>query len=255
MTLDPTPIFETTYKCFHVDDLIGCSQVLWDKQGRQYPFYGWVIKGSERRHGLAELLSNKTWIWKLFLLAPTLPLPNGEALLMLTTQWKERLPLNSRLYLMPRCAALWADGCFQEPCQVTWTLKALSGSWCPVRYLWTLWPLGPVASPAHLPLPSPLPAPQGIWLCMAGLLDLSPSDLDLSKLQWPPLSQPCRHPAHFRGWIENRTWSFPSLRPREHSFLKLTKMYPCNHGRLGISARPVQCERPGELGLRGCKRG
>lgn len=34
MTLDPTPISETTYKCLHVDDLTGCSQVLWDKQGR-----------------------------------------------------------------------------------------------------------------------------------------------------------------------------------------------------------------------------
>ena len=157
MTLDPTPIFETTYKCFHVDDLIGCSQVLWDKQGRHHCTHFMDESLKDQRGDMAWLsyLVIKLGFGSLFLLAPTLPLPNGEALLMLTTQWKERLPLNSRLYLLPWCAALWADGCFPEPCQVTWTLKVLSGSWCPVRYLWTLWPLGPVASPVSLPLPHP----------------------------------------------------------------------------------------------------
>lgn len=114
----------------HLSPVGSAGQASW------YPFYSWAIGGSERGRGLADLLSHKAGIWKLVLLTPTLPLPNGKALLTLTTQLNERLPLNFLLHLTPWCAAPRADGFLSESHQVTWTLKFPCGSWCPVRYMW-----------------------------------------------------------------------------------------------------------------------
>lgn len=75
--------------------------------------------GHRRLEGrvLAELLSDKAGMGKP-VLTPILPLPNGKALLMLTTQLNRRLPLNCLLPDAPTFPM--GRQVLPEPCKNSW---------------------------------------------------------------------------------------------------------------------------------------